>query len=735
VRASVVIASVCLASLATAATSPVARIPPPPLFPKGNTSDMLQGVRVADPYRALENAADPKVQAWSKAQNARTRAYLDAIPGRAAVAAKVARFLKDTSPILYHLQARGPSVFSLYMDFSRQQSSLVALNAGADPSSRRALLDPNVLDPTGHTAIDWFVASPDGGKVAVSLSSNGSEIGTLHIIDASSGKENEPPIDRVQYPTAGGAVAWTGDGTAFWYTRYPDESAPQSERAFNQAVYLHRLGTAAAHDKLVLSAQNGLPRTGEVFLDNSGGGNAAVACVQLGDGGQWLHYVLMRDGSARQISLYADKVIGGAVIGADGTIYAVSRSDAPMGKVLKLAAPYTGGFAHAATIVAPERGAAIVNGGEDSAPLVLAGHRLIVARIAGGPGELTAYDLSGGSPMLLSLPPVSTAQEIDALPNGDVLYRVNSFLEPLYFARWNAATGRTTRTGITMISPVSFADAQVTQVFATSKDGTKIPLSIISKKGIKLDGSHPALLTGYGGYGINQTPSFAGGRTRLWLDGGGVYAEAVLRGGGEYGETWHQQGMLTKKQNVFDDFDAAAEAMISLGYTTHARLALIGGSNGGLLMGAMITQHPDLARAVVSQVGIYDMLRVEHDPNGAFNVSEFGTVQDPAQFKALYEYSPYHNVRPKTAYPAVLMMTGAQDGRVNPMHSRKFTAALQAATISDRPILLRTDTNSGHGMGSSLDEEIAEIVDRDVFLFDQLGMDATKAAFLGGKAE
>ena len=278
-----------------------------------------------------------------------------------------------------------------------------------------------------------------------------------------------------------------------------------------------------------------------------------------------------------------------------------------------------------------------------------------------------------------------------------------------------------------MTSPISFADAEVRRIFATSKDGTKVPVSVISRKGLKLDGSHPVLLYGYGGYGVNQTPGFAGSNVRLWLDAGGVFAIANIRGGGEYGQRWHEQGMLTKKQNVFDDFAAAGKTMIKDGYTSHAKLALRGGSNGGLLMGAMITQHPGLARAVVSQVGVYDMLRVELDPNGAFNITEFGTVKDPAQFKALYAYSPYHNVHPGTAYPAVLMMTGANDGRVNPMQSRKFTAALQAATSSDAPILLRTSQTGGHGIGASLDEQIALATDRNMFLFAQLGMDAQAA--------
>jgi len=712
---------------ASAVSALAAPLPPAPAFPKGDTVDVIQGVRVSDPYRALENADDPAVKAWSDAENVRTRAYLDNLPGRQAVADKISRMIKDASPRASTLQARPNGVFTMYTDPAKQQPWLILMNGAADPASRRDILNPNVSDPSGHTEIDWYSASPDGSKVAVSLSQNGSEDGTLHVYDVASGKEVEAPIDRVQYPTAGGAVTWMQDSGGFWYTRYPGADAPESERHFHQSLYLHRIGQPAASDKLVLSEKSGLPRTAEIYLDAGQGGPVGLADVQLGDGGQWQQFVLQPDGGAIQIGRYEDRVIGGAVIGKDGTVYGVSRLNALMGKVLKLKAPYAGGFAGAQVIVPEHQDAAIIDGGEFTSPLALVGDRLFVSRIAGGPSQVTMTDLDGGHGSVLPLPPISSVSEIDALPGGGALFDVASFLEPTYFMRWDPASGQAAPTALKMTSPISFADAEVHRIFAVSKDGTKVPISVISKKGLALDGSHPVLLYGYGGYGVNQTPAFAGSNVRLWLDAGGVFAIANIRGGGEYGDRWHQEGMLTHKQNVFDDFAAAGETMIKDGYTTHAKLALRGGSNGGLLMGALITQHPDLARAVVSQVGIYDMLRVELDPNGAFNVTEFGTVKDPAQFKALYAYSPYHNVKAGTAYPAVLMMTGANDGRVNPMQSRKFTAALQAATSSDRPILLRTSATGGHGIGASLDERIGQATDWNMFLFDQLGMDVAAA--------
>src|SRR5262249_5504876 len=274
-------------------------------------------------------------------------------------------------------------------------------------------------------------------------------------------------------------------------------------------------------------------------------------------------------------------------------------------------------------------------------------------------------------------------------------------------------------------SPADFGDVEVVREFATSRDGTRVPLNILRRKGIALDGANPTILYGYGGFGISISPFFDA-TLSMWLGQGGVFAIANVRGGGEYGEEWHRAGNLTNKQHVFDDFLATAEHLIAAGYTRPAQLAIMGGSNGGLLMGAALTQRPDLFRAVVSYVGIYDMLRLELDPNGAFNVTEFGTVKNPAQFEALYAYSPYHRVVDGTAYPAVLLVTGDHDGRANPAHSRKMTARLQAATSSGLPVLLRTSANTGHGMGTSLNERIAEDTDVYTFLFDQLGMDYTE---------
>jgi len=702
-----------------AATAIAATMPPAPETARGDAVDVIHGVRVADPYRWLEDWNAASVQAWSDAQNDRTRAYLDALPGRDAIKAKLMQLITATSPAFFGLQARESRVFALYFDPKFQQPMLVVLDATADPGSSSTVLDPNKLDASGHTAIDWYAASPDGTRVAVSLSLNGSEDGTLHIYEVASAREFDAPIPRVQYPTAGGSVAWTADSKAFWYTRYPGDDAPEADRHFFQQVYFHRIGGDAPADPMVLGTKDGIPRTGEIFLDNTSGLADVLASVQLGDGGEWQHWVLKAGGGFVQVAKYEDRIVA-ATMGPDRALYGISRKDAPNGKVLKLAAPYAGGFAAARTIV-PEGDTAIVSEDQQHA-LALTDQHLIVRDIVGGPSQVRVFDHDGGHASRIDLPPVSAVDEIEPLANGDMLYGVSTYTRPRYYAKWDAHTGASSETKLTVTSPISFADCVVQREFAISKDGTRIPVNIIMKTGTKPDGTHPVLLYGYGGYGVNMTPAFLGAMRRLWIEAGGIYAVANIRGGAEYGERWHVEGNLTHKQNVFDDFDAAAEHMIEAGYTRHDRLVLMGGSNGGLLMGAMVTQHPALARAVVSAVGIYDMVRVELDPNGSFNTTEFGTVKDPDQFRALFAYSPYHHVEAGTAYPSILMMTGATDGRVNPLHSRKMAAALQAATSSDRPILLRTDRKSGHGQGSSLATRIEEQTDQLTFLFDQLGM-------------
>jgi prolyl oligopeptidase len=659
------------------------------------------------------------VQAWSEAQNKRTRAYLDSLKSQKSISDTLMRLVSATSPSFFDLKPRGSVVFATYSDPKLQQPVIVTLNAAADPASKKVVLDPNALDTSGHIAVDWYVPSHDGSKIAASLSKDGSEDGTLHVFDVATGKEIEAPIPRVQYPTAGGSLAWAPDGKGFWYTRYPGPEAPEADRHFNMQVYFHVLGSDASKDELVLSAKDGLERVSEIFLDNEQNLPTVLARVQKGDGGIWAEYVLEQGRPAIRIGRHEDEIVY-AAFGPDGAVYGVSRKGSSNGFVVKLDKIVPDGLASARVLV-QQTDIAIETTNESG--ISFSKNRMFVRDIIGGPHQVRIFTLDGKPDGKLPLPEIAANHEIVEMADGRILFGVTTYLRPYFYDSWDPQTGKVEETALKVVSPVKFDDVAVTRVFATSKDGTKVPLNIIMKKDTKLDGSNPTLLYGYGGYGVSQNPGFLGAFRRLWLDAGGIYVIANIRGGAEYGEKWHQDGMLTKKQNVFDDFTAAGQYLIDNKYTSHAKLALMGGSNGGLLMGAEITQHPGLARAVVSAVGIYDMVRVELDPNGSFNTTEFGTVKNLEQFRAIYAYSPYHHVVAKTAYPAVLMTTGATDGRVNPMHSRKFTAALQAASSSGLPILLRTNMRAGHGIGSSLSDRIAEQTDMLSFLFDQLGME------------
>jgi len=685
-------------------------VEPAPETPKKPVSTKYQGVTVEDPYQWLEEDNDPQVKSWSDAQNQRTRQYLDKLPDRAAIEKQLTEWYSKTSPSYSSLVSRPGILFAMKFQPPKQQPLLVTLASADDLKSEKVVLDPNVLDAKGTTAIDWFVPSPDGKYVAVSLSKGGSEDGTLHFYETATGKALPDTIAHVQYPTAGGSAAWNGDGSGIYYTRFPRKGErPEADLNFYQQIYFHKLGTRDTEDTYSIGAD--FPRIAEITLEASPNGKYILATVANGDGGDFAHYLLGSDGTWTQITQFTDQ-IKNARLGRDDALYLISRAGAPRGKILRL------------PLDAPElkNAAEIVPAGDAVIERIVPSRdALYVGDLLGGPSQIRRFDLNGKNSTIIPIPQISAVQEMLALEDGSLLFRDVSYTEPAAWFRCLNGKTEPAKSALRSTSPVSFADIEVRREFATSKDGAKIPLNILFRKGMKPDGSNPTLLYGYGGYGISMSPNFDFTR-RLWFDRGSVYVVANIRGGGEFGEDWHKAGNLTKKQNVFDDFAAAAEYLIKEKYTRPEKLAIQGGSNGGLLMGVMITQHPDLFRAVVSSVGIYDMLRVELAPNGAFNVTEFGTVKDPEQFKALYGYSPYHHVVDGTKYPSVLMMTGANDGRVAPYHSRKMTASLDEANKSGNPILLRTSSSAGHGQGTALSERVKQLADIYAFLFTQLGM-------------
>lgn len=682
-----------------------------------NVSDTLHGVVVTDPYRWLENWDDPEVKSWSEGQNRYARDYLDNLPNVKKIRDRVTQIYHTSSISYYYLTWQGKKLFSMKAQPPLNHSMLIYLPSANKLDQETIIIDPNKLDPTGGMSILWYKPSPDGQLVAVCLTEGGSEIGNVHLFETETGKQVDEVIKNVNRGTAGGDLAWLPNGSGFYYTRYPiPDERPNEDLNFYQQIYYHRLGTSVENDEYVIGKN--FPRISENRLRMDYQTGRMLLTQQYGDGGDFTFYLMNRLGNWQQIIPFGNQIVEGT-FGSGNTLYFISKQNAPRGKIIQLSV--TKPVLSRAKTVIPEGQDVITSTFSGKTKFVCTANRLYVTYQLGGPSELRAFDRNGKPVKSPEILPVSSVHELTPLDGDDLLFSNSSYIVPKIWYRFKAKEGKTEKTAMVNTSPVDYSDTEIRREFATSKDGTKIPVNIILKKDSKLDANNPTILYGYGGYGINISPYFSSLR-RVWIEQGGIYAIANIRGGGEFGEEWHQAGMLTHKQNVFDDFAAAMQYLIDAGYTNKDKLAIMGGSNGGLLMGAMITQHPDLFKATVSTVGVYDMIRVELTPNGRFNIPEYGTVENPDQFKALYAYSPYHNVKDGIKYPAILFMTGANDPRVDPMHSRKMTARLQAATTSDEPILLRTSSRTGHGIGTPLNEKINQDVARYAFLFYELGV-------------
>jgi prolyl oligopeptidase len=711
------IPSILLAFAAVAASSGRAQSPPIPT-PREPVTNTYHGVAVVDDYQWLEDWSNPAVRDWTRQQNERTRAYFDKLPFYDGLKQQISELIEDSSASYILGGRRGGMIFATRFKPPAQQPVLIRLKSLYPPALRKVVFDPNLWNTNGTTAMDWYTPSTDGRLVAVCLSEKGSENGVLHFFETETGRPLPDIIPGVQYPTAGGSAAWNAGSAGIFYTRYPHPGErPDADLHFYQQIWFHKLGAPVSEDTYELGRD--FPRIAEISLIAREDGRWLLAKVANGDGGDSAHYLRDPKGSWRQIARLGDE-IKQIKFGKDDALYLHSEKNAPRGKILRL--PLSDPDLAKATVVV-KGGPGVIN--SDYEPSATG---VYVALMDGGPSRLFFYSRIRNTSVEVPVLPVSSVSGLHCWEGDELFFENASFLRPPGWYEWDPGIAIPRPTALRSISPANFDDIEVVREFAASKDGTKIPLSIMRKKNIHLDGKNPTILTGYGGYGINITPTFSATR-RIWFDAGGVYAVANLRGGGEFGADWHRAGNLTHKQNVFDDFIACAEHLINRRYTSPDKLAVLGGSNGGLLMGAFLTQRPDLARAVVSLVGIYDMLRVELDPNGVFNTTEFGTVKNEDQFKALYAYSPYHHVKDGAAYPAVLFPVGENDGRVNPAHSRKMTARLQAATSSGHPILLRTTATAGHGIGSSLKDRIAQQTDIYAFLFEELGVDASAWIF------
>ncbi|MFH1279076.1 MAG: prolyl oligopeptidase family serine peptidase [Candidatus Eisenbacteria bacterium] len=678
-----------------------------PKAPVRTVTDTYWGVGVKDDYRYMENQEDPAVRKWAEGQDEYTARRLEEFAAREALGNRVRALLGADSEDYQKVVTAEDRTFALKYQPPKQQASLVTLSSFAEDREENILIDPNEIDPTGGTRIDFFEPSPDGRFVAVSLSANGTEDGTLHVWDAVTGEKLAEEIPRVSGGTAGGSVAWTAGGGGLYYTRYPHPGErPDEELPFYQQIWHHRIGDPIDNDRYALGET--FPKIAEIELVANDGGTAFIAKVSLGDGGEYEFWLLEGDGAWTKFARFEDGCQR-ASFGKDGSIYLLCRKDAPHKKLLVIP-PGGRSVALARTAIA-ETGAVLTG-------FRVTENRIYAIEMVGGPSQVHIYDLRGNSLGYVALGEISTISSVTGLVGDDVLVRSESYTRPPGWYRYGPGMDIPERTDLVTTSAADFSGCDVVRRFAVADDGVNVPVDLIKRKETPLDGTAPAILYGYGSYGISQRPRFRDSRL-LWLEQGGILAVASIRGGGEYGDEWHRAANLEKKKRSIDDFAACARFLVESGITSREKLVLEGGSAGGMLVYGTTVLYPEVAGAAVSYVGFGDVLRSEFAPNGEFNITEFGTVKDSVQFAGMYGYSPYHHVRKGVEYPAVMSLTGLNDPRVESWHPFKMTAALQASGTKN-PVLLRIDEKSGHG-GGSLEQQVARTTDVYSFIFMMTG--------------
>jgi len=670
--------------------------------PREDLVETIHGVRVSDPYRWLEDEGGEEVRDWVEAQNALTRRALDALPGRARLRERLSLYLSVGT--LGTPSERGGRVFHLRREGSTNQP-ILHVREGAGGRDR-PLVDPNTLSPDGTVALDWWHPSLEGDLLAYGLSSGGSELSVLRIRDVATGRDLPDEIPG----TRACSVAWEPGGQAFYYTRYPSPgSVPAGEEMYHRHVFRHRLGADPAGDERVFG---------------EGREPDAWPVVALSSDGRWL-LVAESHGWVRT-NVYLKDLRGRGpfvplVEGPEALYEALVLPDRVLLHTNDGASSYRV-FSVDPEAPARESWREIVPPADEILQSIqVAGDKVMASYLDDAASRLRVFGLDGRPEGEIELPGPGTIYGMDGRrESAEFYFGFVSFATPPRVYRHDAAKG-TTELWDAIQSPVRPEDYEVVRTRYESKDGTRVPVFIVMKKGLPRDGSNPLLLTGYGGFNISLTPNFERDRF-VWLERGGILAIACLRGGGEYGEAWHRAGMLDKKQNVFDDFIAAAEYCIREGYTRPDRLAIAGGSNGGLLIGAAITQRPDLFRAAVCAVPLLDMIRYHRFQIARLWIHEYGSADDAEQFEWLRAYSPYHKVEEGARYPATLLMTAESDSRVDPMHARKMAARLQAAQAEGGPpILLRVETKAGHGAGKPLAKQLDAQTDIWSFLYTQIG--------------
>ena len=680
------------------------------VYPKTNQveqSDRYHGVEVKDPYRWLEDPDSKATQDWVKAQNEVTAGYLAQIPAQEKIQQRLTQlwdYEKYSSPF-----KRGERYFYFKNDGLQNQSVLYTLQSLTDEGE--ILLDPNSLSEDGTVALSGLSISDDGQWLAYGLSTAGSDWVEYRVRNI---ETKEDAGDRLKWIKFSGA-SWTKDNHGFYYSRYdePNEQTKLEDINYYQKLYYHRLGTEQGEDTRIYHRpdQKEWGFSGNVTED----GRYLIISVWLGtDSKNLVFYQNLEQPESKVVELISEFEASYGVIDADGdTFWVQTDLDAPRGKVIAIDLPNPA-KANWREII-PEAAETLESVG-------LLNNQFVADYLKDARSQIKIFALDGALIREVELPGIGSAGGFGGKRyDTETFYTFTSFTTPATIYRYDMTTGESKlfRQPQVDFNPEEY---QTQQVFYSSKDGTKIPMFITHKKGIELDGNNPTFLYAYGGFNISLTPSFSISNL-VWLEMGGIYAIPNLRGGGEYGEAWHQAGMKDKKQNVFDDFIAAAQWLIDNQYTSKEKLAIAGGSNGGLLVGACMTQRPDLFAVALPAVGVLDMLRFHKFTIGWAWCSEYGSPDNEQDFQTLYAYSPLHNLKEGTTYPATMITTADHDDRVVPAHSFKFAAALQAAHRGDNPVLIRIETKAGHGAGKPTSKIIEEAADKWAFLMANLGME------------
>jgi prolyl oligopeptidase len=690
---------------------------------KGDTVDDYHGTKVKDPFRWLEDGESDAVKRWTDLQNAATREHLDAIAGRERLRQTIRGILEVGLVAPPHVVARkgasDPKAAKLprrYFHTKREgaQNQPVLYVRDGVSGEDRVLIDPNTLSSDGTTALDWWHPSEDGTLVAWGRSDGGSEESTLFVRDASTGKDL---ADRIPH-TRHASVAWLPGGKRFFYSRYPEPgSVPAGEEKYHSKIYEHVLGRDPKEDKLVFG--EGRERTDIPQVSISPNGRWLVVRVHQG----WQKSeVYVRDLTRGEKAPWVPVATGIEALyepmPLNDVLYVLTNEGAPRFRLVAVdyARPQRESWK---TIVA--EGPDVLN------DVTVVGRNLVASYMHDASTRLEHFDRSGKSRGPIELPTLGTAIVTGAWDDDDAFIGFSSFATPPQVLRLPLAASAAPPAAAPSVwdqvgARFAMSGVRVSRLYATSKDGTRIPMFVVEREGTTRNGDNPTILYGYGGFNVNQTPQFSA-RSLTTVSEGGVWVTAVLRGGGEFGEDWHRAGMLGNKQNVFDDFYACAEELVRQKITSPSRLGIMGGSNGGLLVATAVTQRPELFRAAASLVPLTDMLRYQHFRIAKLWVPEYGSSEDPTQFKWLFAYSPYHNVKDGRAYPSVLFTTAESDTRVDPMHARKMAARLQEAQGAEaRPVLLRVETKAGHGAGKPVSKLTDELTDQLSFLYSELGM-------------